>query len=304
MSLLPTDPMRRRGLIGIGLAVLASASFTGATVTTVWSYEGGGEPLAAITIRYVGAIIVMVSVLKMVGIPLRLPPRQRMFALGLGCILSVQSYCLYNSFAHIPVGLTFAIFYIYPMLVTMIAMAIGQDRMTPAIAVALAAAFAGLVLVFNITGEGMNLYGAGLALGASLTWSVVTVSSARLMRDHDPRPMTLHMQLSAGTIYVVICLIDGDIALPHTVKGWVGYVALPIFYSIATVCFFGAVSMIGSIRAALIMNMEPVFTIAAGFLILSQTLTQLQLMGAALVIAAVFAVRLRKPLPAAAEPGT
>lgn len=300
MSLLPTDPVRRRGLIGIGLAVLASASFTVSTVVTVWSYDGGGEPLAAITIRFAGAIIVLASVMKLIGIPFRLPPRQRILSLGLGCLLSVHAYCLYNSFAQIPVGLTFSIFYIYPMLVTLIAIGIGQDRMTPAIAMALAAAFAGLVLVFNVTGEGMSLLGAGLALGASLTWSVIIVASARLMREQDPRTLTLHMQISAGTIYILIWLIDGDVALPQTAKGWIGYVALPIFYAVSIVCFFGAISMIGSIRAALIMNIEPVFTITAGFLVLGQTLTRMQLLGAALVIAAVFAVRLKTSEPAAA----
>ncbi len=295
MPLIPTEPARRRGMFGIGLAVLSSAAFTGSTVATVWSYEGGGEPLAAITIRFAGAIIVLVGVMRLLGIPFMLPPRQRLFSLALGCLLSVQSYCLYNSFALIPVGLTFSIFYIYPMLVTVIAIAIGQDRMTPAIAAALVTAFAGLLLVFNLSGAGMDLFGAGLALGAAGAWSLVAVVSAQLMRAQDPRPLTLHMQVAAGTIFIVICLIDGDVALPETAKGWLGYGALPVLYALSTVCFFAAISLIGSIRATLVMNLEPVFTIAAGFVILGQTLTRLQLIGAALVIAAVFTVRLRKP---------
>ncbi len=289
------DAHRRRGLTGIGLAVLSSASFTVSTVATVWSYEGGGEPLAAITIRFAGAIVVLAGVLRLVGIPLWLPPRQRMLALGLGCLLSLQSYCLYNSFALIPVGLTFAIFYIYPMLVTLIAMATGQDRMTPAIGLALLAAFAGLALVFNLDGQGMTLHGAGLALGAAVTWAAIAVIGARLMRDQDPRPMTLHMQVAAGTIYLVVCVLKGGVDLPATTKGWIGYAALPAFYALSTICFFAAISMIGSIRATLIMNLEPVFTIAAGFAILGQSLTRPQLLGAALVIVAVFTVRLRKP---------
>ena len=115
--------------------------------------------------------------------------------------------------------------------------------------------------------------------------------------------MTLHMQVAAGTIYILVCILEGGVALPVTTKGWIGYVALPAFYAISVVCIFGAISMIGSIRAALIMNLEPVFTITAGFLILGQTLTPLQLVGAALVIAAVFTVRLSKPVePSAAQP--
>ena len=295
MPLVPTEPARRRGLFGIGLAVLSAAAFTISTVATVWSYEGGGEPLAAITVRFAGAIVVLVGVLYLLRIPFMLPPRQRLFSLALGCLLSIQSYCLYNSFAHIPVGLTFAIFYIYPVLVSMIAIAIGQDRMTPAIAVALVAAFSGLLMVFNVTGARMDPFGAGLALGAAGAWSLVAVISGQLMREQDPRPLTLHMQVTAGAIYIVICLIDGDVALPATVKGWIGFIALPVLYALSTVCFFAAIALIGSIRATLVMNLEPVFTIAAGFAILGQVLSRWQLAGAALVIAAVFAVRLKAP---------
>ena len=96
---------------------------------------------------------------------------------------------------------------------------------------------------------------------------------------------------------MVICLIEGDVSLPQTTKGWAGLISLPIFYAASTLGFFGAIAMIGSIRAALLMNLEPVFTIAAGFLILGQVLTPLQLAGAALVIGAVLAVRIEKARP-------
>ncbi len=293
----PAQSEHGRVLLGIALAVVSASAFTASTVATVWSYDGGAEPLAAITIRFAGAIVVLVALMKAFGVPLGLPPRRRYLALGLGCILSIQSWCLYNSFFHIPVGLTFTIFYVYPILVTMIAIGFGQDRLTVAVAAALAIAFCGLILVFNVTGEGMDPLGAGLAIGASVAWSIVMVASARVMRGHDARSVTLHMQVSAGVIYAAICLIDGAVVLPETAKGWTGYLALPVFYAAATVCLFASIARIGSVRAALVMNLEPVFTIAAGFLLLGQGLSGQQLLGAALVIAAVFAVRLRRPEP-------
>ena len=48
-------------------------------------------------------------------------------------------------------------------------------------------------------------------------------------------------------------------------------------------------------RLLVIVAVLAIFTILAGFVILGQTMTAQQLAGAALVIAAVFAVRLRKP---------
>ena len=297
MAGLLADPVRRRGLIGVALAIGATITFTASTVGAVFSYEGGGEPLAAISSRYIGAMLVFIPLLHFSGIGFSLPRRERAVSLALGGLAAVQAYCLYNSIAHIAVGLTFAIFYIYPILVALIAIAFRQDRITPAIVVGLVVAFAGLMLVFDVSDKGSNLWGSLLAIGAAVSWAIITVGSGGVMRTQDPRLFTFYLQLSAGLIYLVICLIEGDVALPQTAKGWAGLISLPIFYAASTLGFFGAIAMIGSIRAALLMNLEPVFTIAAGFLILGQVLTPLQLAGAALVIGAVLAVRIEKARP-------
>ena len=293
------DPVRRRGLAGFALAVGATLTFTASTVAAVFSYEGGGEPLAAISARYIGAMLVFVPLLHFTGIGFILPRRERLISLALGGLAAVQAYCLYTSIAHIAVGLTFAIFYIYPILVALIAIGFRQDRITPAIVVGLMVAFAGLILVFDASAEGSNLWGSLLAVGAAVSWSIVAVASGGVMRSQDPRLFTFHLQISAGLIYLAICLIVGDIALPRTVEGWTGLIALPLFYVASMLSFFGAIALIGSIRATLLMNLEPVFAIAAGFLILGQVLTLLQLVGAALVIGAVLAVRIDKARPGA-----
>ena len=49
--------------------------------------------------------------------------------------------------------------------------------------------------------------------------------------------------------------------------------------------------MVGSVRAALFMNFEPVASIFVGFLVLGQVLGALQILGAALVVCAIVAVR-------------
>ena len=59
----------------------------------------------------------------------------------------------------------------------------------------------------------------------------------------------------------------------------------------AITAFFGAVAKIGSIRASLIMNVEPITTISLGFVVLGQVLTAWQLAGAALVIGAILALK-------------
>ena len=275
--------------VGVTLAVAAAVLLSGASVSAVIAYGEGANPTSVAGIRFIGPIILLYALLRLTGAPIRLERRDRSVALGLGAVQAAQSYCLYSSFEHIPVGLTMIIFYIYPLLVGLIASVIGQDRLTRTVVAGLALAFIGLLLVFNVTGDGLNLTGAVFALLAALAWTGVVVTSTWLIRGGDSRPVTLHVQGSALILFAAILLISGDIQLPDTARGWTAYCLVPLFYGIAMTSFFAATSMIGSIRATLVMNFEAVATVILGYLVLSQILTTLQLVGGAFVILALVA---------------
>jgi drug/metabolite transporter (DMT)-like permease len=276
---------------GAALVLLAAVAFSGTSITAVVAYGGGATPLAAITVRFFVAVAVLAAILGLAGVSLRLPRRERRLACALGVLLGAQSYCFYTALDLLPVALTMVIIYTYPLLLGLAAAALGEERMTPALAIGLAAAFAGLVLVFNVSGEGFNWAGAGYALGSCLGWGTLTFLNARLIKGRDARPVTLHMQAVAAAMYGVVCLVAGGATLPATAEGWTGFVALPVFYSIAVVAFFAGLARIGAVRAGFFMNFEPVSSITLAVVVLGQALTWLQAVGAALVIAALFGVR-------------
>ncbi len=281
----------RRLLAGAGFALLASAGFSALTVAAVLSYRDGVNSLGAVIVRFPGAIIVLIVILLVSGVSMRLARRDMLICWGLGVLVGAQSYALYKSFEVIPVGLTMIIFYVYPLIVGVVAGLTGLDRMSRALAVALVTAFAGLVLVFNVSGTDLSGAGALYAFLSALFWAAMTLLSVRVMRDCDPRAVSLHMQVSAATIFFVIWLVGGGVTLPSSIFGWASFMAMPVCYAIAITAFFASVAMIGSVRASLFMNVEPILTITLGFLVLGQVLTPLQLAGAALVISAIFALK-------------
>ena len=280
-----------RPVVGVALVLLAASVFSATSVSAVLSYQGGANPNSVIAIRFIGSIIVLYGLLRLSGAKIALSRRDRTIALLLGSVQAAQSYFLYTSFDHIPVALTMIIFYVYPLLVGLFASAIGQEKLTWGLGAGLVIAFIGLTFVFNVTGDGLNFAGALFAALAAVMWTIIVVMSAHLMRGGDSRPVTLHIQLSAATIFWVILLISGDAVLPATTTGWTAFLLLPLFYGISISAFFAANAMIGSVKTSLFMNSEPVFTIILGWLILAQTLTPLQLLGATFVIAGLLAAR-------------
>jgi drug/metabolite transporter (DMT)-like permease len=85
-------------------------------------------------------------------------------------------------------------------------------------------------------------------------------------------------------------VLGGNFSLPHTLPAWIGFVGTPLCYSFSIICMFVAVSMIGSVRTSLFMNLEPVSSVLLGYVLLAQSLNTSQLVGVALVIAAIIGI--------------
>jgi drug/metabolite transporter (DMT)-like permease len=278
---------------GVGLVVFAAFVLASTSVAAVISFQGGANPSAVVFVRFFGGVIVLYALLLFAGAPARLPPRTRMLAFALGAAQALQSYALYSSLDRIPVGLTMIIFYVFPLIVGVLASAIGQEKLTRSLVAALIIAFIGLVLVFNVTGEGLDLAGALFAGLAAVSWTIVVVFGTRLAAGADSRPVTLHIQFSALVLFSLTLVFTGDMQFPEVQGGWIALVLVPFLYGAAMAAFFTATQIIGSVRTSLIMNFEAVSAIVLGYLILGHTLTLPQLAGGAIVIAALFVARRR-----------
>ncbi|MFT4585400.1 MAG: drug/metabolite transporter (DMT)-like permease [Gammaproteobacteria bacterium] len=76
-------------------------------------------------------------------------------------------------------------------------------------------------------------------------------------------------------------------ALPDSAAGWVGFIAAPLCYTFAIIFLVVVLAKVGSLKTALLMNLEPVSSVLLGYVILSQALNPMQLLGVGLVVGAV-----------------
>ncbi len=218
--------------------------------------------------------------------------RDRAIALAVGLVLGVQSYSHYEAVGLLPVAIAILVLYLYPLLVGVISHVTGDEKMTPALGVALFVALVGLFFALDITGEGLDPTGILLAVVAASTFAVVIVVNASLIRRAGASlPVTFHMNLTASAAFIVLCAGLGEFPLPASRAGWIAFAAVPLFYSIGLISFFVAIGVTGAVRASLVMNLEPIAAIVFGFALLGQVLAPLQLFGAALVIGAIVAAK-------------
>lgn len=251
------------------------------------AYEGGSNALSVLLVRAVMAFVVLHVILGFQGVPRALPTRKRYAALALGIPMGVGSYGLLGAIEVLPVSLAVVIFYTYPILVAITGWLTGREVFRLRFAMALLVAFAGVVLALDIVDANPDPLGVALAFMAAVMIATMYTLNDRVRADGNPQPITLHMLATTCVGYGVACIWSGDFALPHTFMSWVGFIAAPFFYTLSVSILFAVIAMIGPVRTALVLNVEPVASVILGYLLLSQRLSALQLTGVALVVGTV-----------------
>jgi drug/metabolite transporter (DMT)-like permease len=274
-------------ITGPVVVLVVAASFACNTALAAISYAHGATPLSVLTYRTTLAFVVLAAVLALSRPTEPLPGRLRLVCLGLGFIVAGYSFGLLGAIAHIPVALAVLTFYLYPLFVGIGAWLTGQERMTWPTAAQLLVAFAGLGLALDVGGGQLNLRGFGLAVGAALLFTLLLLLNGRILQGRDSRPVSLHMLGMGAAIYWIADLAMGEFPLPQTPIGMAAFFGAGIFYTFSFITMFIAVGMIGPLRVALFLNFEPVTSVMLGIVLLGQPMTALQLLGAALVVAAI-----------------
>ena len=133
-----------------------------------------------------------------------------------------------------------------------------------------------------------------VGFAAAVGLGIVVAVSSRVFRAGDSRPVTLYMATVSAILLIAFCAQQGDIALPTTPVGQIGFVAAIMFYAFALIAFFIAVSMIGPARSSLLSYAEPVASAGLGVAVLGEALTLTQIGGIILMVGALVGATMLK----------
>jgi probable blue pigment (indigoidine) exporter len=284
---------RSRNWAGIALALAAAVAFALANTSASLAYHSGSNPLTVAAIRFVLPTAALVVWLRMRGVPLGLPARDGWVAAALGAVTAVYTWALLSAIGAIPLALAILVFYLFPLVATVILGVCGWEKLGWRTIAAIVLAFAGLALALDPRGGNFDIAGVALAFVGALGLGTVTAVSSRIFRAGDSRPATLYMAAVASVLLIALCAAHGAFVLPQTGLGWIGFVGAAAFYAFAMIAFFIAMSMIGPVRVSLLSYAEPVIAAGLGVTLLGEALAPAQIAGIALVITALVGATLQ-----------
>lgn len=278
--------MERRTLLTIALVLGFTVSFAMTNSMAGLAYAGGSDPLAVATVRVILPMLTLAVILWATGARFSLPRRDGYIAIALGLVSVVYTFAILSAIDILSVSLAVLIFFMFPLFTSLIVAVMGWEKLTfPTIAAALVA-FAGLALTLGVDSEGVAVIGVVYALVSAFGLAVVSAVSSRVIRSGDSRPVTLYIVTTAATVFIVASLIRGDLQLPQSGSGWVGFVGSSLFYTTGIIGYFTAISMIGPAKSTLYSYVEPLFTMTAAYIFLGELLAPLQIVGALIVVGA------------------
>ncbi len=275
---------------GLIIVILAAIFISLSNVLAPIIYDNGGNPLTYLTLRFLGFVILCQLWFSSRGGSTSLPLRIRLSAYGGGIAYALGAGSLLGSFAYIPVSLAVLIFFTFPILTGLITSLLDRKWPPATETICVTIAFIGLTLALQVSVGSLNPIGMGLAFLGAVGVSVSYVWNGRALHNIDTTLSTFHMSVGGLAIAVLVTLSFNAISFPsETSVGWIALGGAILCFAAAFFAMFYSVRLIGPVRTAMMMNLEPIITISLSFLILSESLMLKQLVGAALVIASVVA---------------
>ena len=321
--------MDRRRALGIGLVVVAGASFASGSIFATLSYAEGLDWLTLLGWRFlIGAglawVWVAASGSRRRSIRL-LSRRQLLLTLALGAVYTGNAAFYYAGIETIPASLAGVIVYIYPVFVAVMSLRFATRLPGRRPWFALVLAVAGIVLALGGVEVGTNLGVSGvlLILASAAVYSVWIILSARLSgerRDRlgsdapaeasaarDAAGTTAVMMTATAVVFVVMALAAGKPLDPRTIPmpAWPYLLGIGLIASfLAIQALYAGARRIGAAQAALVSTTEPVFIVLLSFVVLDQRLAPIQLLGAGLVLLGVVIAQTSPRPQGAPEPAT
>ena len=266
----------------------------------------GFQPLAYSTLRYATAAAIFVALTFAVERALRVARADARLVLGAAALLFVNQIGFVYALDRTTASTVGLILGATPIFAALIAVALGLDRLSSRFWVATVVSFAGVGLV-AVGGAGevsADALGIGMSLVTAATWAGYSIAVTPLQERYSAyRVSALVLALTSLALALAGSrqTATQDLALGWEVWSLFAFAVLgPLV--VTTVLWFRTLDRIGAARATLAANLHPFVAAVFAVILLSETMTLVQVAGGALIAVGIFLARARRrPVAPGAE---
>ena len=292
----------------LALGVCFAANHVAARV----AFDNGVGITTAILMRSGLTALVLLAVVlwQRVGLPrpqAQSPSRPiAHWVLCVGALVALQSLCLYSAVARVPVVLALLVFNTMPLLYALLTWALGGARPSARALMCMGVILLGLAMALDVVarlqGHASSVSTATLWVGVGFGFAAASTMACALWiteRRLTNVPGILRSLWTMGLVFAAMLaistagaalntpLLPGGMAWPANTLGWWALAALVVCYGTAFSLWFIWMPRLDMARNGSALNIEPVAVLVMAWMLLGQSLSALQLLGALVVVAGI-----------------
>ena len=278
--------------LGVALIIVSSIGFGLAPTFATFSYRNGGNAVGTLLARFTMATLLMLIVRKISGRQAKWPQPLlfgQLFLLGaLGYFTATILY--FTAIQNIDSGLAITIFYCNPVIVVLLSWWLLGNKPSRIIVWCLVSTLIGVAIAAGQVGNADTI-SVILVLIVAVEYAFYMIISSKVLPKVDLfTGVTIVMfgAASSFAIYALFAPSSVEVIFPNAINGWVSVLMLAVVATvIPTATLYAGMNLIGTGKTAVIQTFEPVASILAGVIFLSEPLTVPRVIGATFVIGAV-----------------
>jgi drug/metabolite transporter (DMT)-like permease len=282
-------PRQSRWPIGATLSATVLSGF--APILGKFAYHAGVAPFTLVALRTALAAGLLWAFYALVWRRyIRIPWRLLPGCIGMGIANGLGSLLYYSGLSRMDASLAHLLYAMYPFWVFIFLSAAGHLVSRLAI-VRLALALVSVVLLTWQGGGLVDLLGVTLMIGAGALYGWHLVLGQWSLADVDSRTVTLYSLTTMAAVVCVAWPFQPRPTAPITTEGWMAIVLLAIFpTALARLLVFAGLKLLGGFQTSLLSIAEVLVAVAAAFLLLGESFTVRQWIGAGLFAVSVLLI--------------
>ena len=278
--------------LGVALIIVSSIGFGLAPTFATFSYRNGGNAVGTLLARFTVATLLMLIVRKISGRQAKWPRPLlfgQLFLLGaLGYFTATILY--FTAIQNIDSGLAITIFYCNPVIVVLLSWWLLGNKPSRIIVWCLVSTLIGVAIAAGQVGNADTI-SVILVLIVAVEYAFYMIISSKVLPKVDLFTGVTIVMFGAASSFATYALFapsSVEVIFPNAINGWVSVLMLAVVATvIPTATLYAGMNLIGTGKTAVIQTFEPVASILAGVIFLSEPLTLPRIIGATFVIGAV-----------------
>ena len=297
-----TAPVVSGAAAGLGAIALAAALWAVGAVVAAGLFDDGVRPLELAEARSVISALGLAAIPASWRAPAETPGRRVTRSLVLlGACIGLVNAVYYVAIDRLPVAVALVLQYTAPAMVVVYTALRMRKRPTNEVVLAVVLALAGVALVSGLLGADLGTVDPlGLAMGiaSAALFAAYTLIGESVIRTYGPLGAMFRAFAVAGSLWICWQLFNGlprelfELAnLPRVLLIGLGATLAPFLL------YLWGIERVRAERAAIAATLEPVLGALVAWTFLGQTLGAMQMVGGALVIAAVILIQTGRSKP-------